>query len=37
LAVLSQDPLTIATEKIKDTNVLMTLVGGDVVYQSKDF
>ncbi len=35
LAVLSHDPLKIATEQIKDIKVLMTLVGGEMVYQKE--
>jgi predicted amidohydrolase YtcJ len=31
LAVLSQNPLAVAAEQIKDTKALMTLVGGEVV------
>lgn len=37
MAVLSQNPLTVTTGEIKDTRVLMTLVGGEVVYKSNDF
>ena len=37
LAVLSQNPLAVAAEQIKDTKTLMTLVGGEVVYQSNEF
>jgi predicted amidohydrolase YtcJ len=35
LAVLSHDPLKIDTEQIKDIKVLMTLVGGEIVYQKE--
>ena len=35
LAVLSHDPLKIDTEQIKDIKVLMTLVGGEMVYQKE--
>ena len=37
LAVLSQNPLAVAPEQIKETKTLMTLVGGEVVYQSNEF
>ncbi|MGH7766575.1 MAG: amidohydrolase [Candidatus Binatia bacterium] len=37
LAVLSQNPLTVPTERIIDTKVLMTVAGGQIVYQSKEF
>jgi predicted amidohydrolase YtcJ len=33
LAVLSDDPLKVATDQIKDIKALMTVVGGEVVYQ----
>lgn len=35
LAVLSQDPLKASPEDLKNTKVLMTLVGGEIVYQAK--
>ncbi len=37
LAVLSDDIFTISPEKIKDVKVLMTVLGGKVVYQSPNF
>ncbi|HEX9445256.1 MAG TPA: amidohydrolase family protein, partial [Candidatus Binatia bacterium] len=37
VAVLSENPLTAPTERIKDIKVLMTVAGGEVVYQNKDF
>ena len=37
LAVLSQNPLAVVAEQIKDTKALMTVVGGEVVYQSNEF
>jgi len=37
LVVLSQDPLTIPPEEIKDVQVEMTVVDGNVVYTSKTF
>jgi predicted amidohydrolase YtcJ len=37
LAVLSQNPLTVPTERIIDTKALMTMAGGQIVYQSKEF
>jgi predicted amidohydrolase YtcJ len=37
LAVLSQNPLTAATDAIKETRVMMTLVGGEIVYRNSDF
>jgi predicted amidohydrolase YtcJ len=35
LVLLSQDPLTIPPEKIKETTVDMTMVGGKIVYTRK--
>lgn len=35
MVVLSEDVLTIPSEKIKDVSVLMTIVGGQIVYQKK--
>jgi len=37
LIVLSEDPLSISPEEIKDLKVEMTLVGGEIVHASKDF
>jgi hypothetical protein len=34
IAVLAEDPFEIQPEKIKDLNVEMTLVGGEVKYQA---
>lgn len=34
--VLDQDILTVDAHKIKDVNVLMTIVGGKIVYKSSD-
>jgi predicted amidohydrolase YtcJ len=36
LAVLSDDPLTVPAEKIKDIQVLMTILDGKIVYQKPD-
>ena len=35
IVVLSQDIMTIAEEEIRTTNVVMTILGGKVVYESK--
>jgi predicted amidohydrolase YtcJ len=37
LAVLNADYLTIPTDQIKDIESLLTIVGGDIVYQSGRF
>ncbi len=37
LVVLSDDIFTISPEKIKDVKVLMTVLGGKVIYRSPDF
>lgn len=37
LVVLSDDIFTISPEKIKDVKVLMTVLGGKVIYRSSDF
>jgi predicted amidohydrolase YtcJ len=36
IAVLDQDLTTAPPERIKDTKVLLTMVGGKVVYRSKE-
>jgi predicted amidohydrolase YtcJ len=36
LAVLSQNPLKVKPEKIRDIKVEMTMVGGKVVYSASD-
>jgi predicted amidohydrolase YtcJ len=34
IAVLAEDPFAVAPEKIRELNVEMTLVGGEVKYQA---
>ena len=37
LAVLTGDPLTLDTQSIKDISANVTMVGGNVVHESKDW
>jgi hypothetical protein len=37
LVVLSDDIMTCPEERIRDMNILLTMVGGKIVYQQKDF
>ena len=37
VTVLSENPLTAPVERIKDIKALMTIAGGEVVYQAKEF
>ena len=37
LIILSQDILTTPTQRIPETRVLLTLLGGEAVYRDEDF
>ncbi|HEY6198611.1 MAG TPA: amidohydrolase family protein, partial [Candidatus Binatia bacterium] len=37
VTVLSENPLTVPVERIKDIKALMTIAGGEIVYQAKEF
>jgi predicted amidohydrolase YtcJ len=37
LIVISDDPINIPVDRIKDIKVLMTIIDGRIVYKSKDW
>jgi len=36
LVVLDRDPLSVPVEELKDIRVMMTIVGGEIVYQRSE-